>query len=35
MDTKGIYKSSFYEVKEHDDSGVFLTKYNVITANDT
>lgn len=35
MDTKGIYKSSFYEVKEHDDSGIFLTKYNVITANDT
>lgn len=35
MDTNGIYKSSFYEVKEHDDSGIFLTKYNVITANDT
>ena len=31
----GADKSSMYEVQEQDDSGVFRTKYNVLSNNDT
>ena len=31
----GADKSSIYEVQEQDDSGVFRTKYNVLSNNDT
>ena len=31
----GAHKFTNYEVQEHDDSGVFRTKYNVLFANDT
>ena len=32
---KDIHKSNVYDVQEHDDSGIFRTKYNVLSANDT
>ena len=35
LNLKDIHKSSVYEVREHDDSGIFRTKYNVLSANDT
>ena len=35
LNLKDIHKSSVYEVQEHDDSGIFRTKYNVLSANDT
>ena len=31
----GTNKAPFYEGQEHDDSGIFRTKYSVISANDT
>ena len=35
VNLRGADKSTAYEVKEHDDSGVFRTKYNILSANDT
>ena len=35
LNLKDIHSSSSYEVQEHDDSGVFRTTYNVLSANDT
>ena len=30
-----MHRSNIYEVQEHDDSGIFQTKYSVMSANDT
>jgi len=35
VNLQGDKKSTNYEVQEHDDSGVFRTKYNVLSANET
>ena len=35
LNLKDIHRSNFYEAQEHDDSGIFRTKYSVISANDT
>ncbi|KAJ7365984.1 hypothetical protein OS493_002726 [Desmophyllum pertusum] len=35
LNLKDAHKSNIYEVQEHDDSGIFRTKYNVVSANDT
>ena len=32
---KGVHRSNIYEVQEHDDSGIFRSNYNVLSANDT
>ena len=32
---KDIHRSNTYEVQEHDDSGIFRTRYNIVSANDT
>ena len=35
VNLQGAHKSTNYEVKEHDDSGIFRTKYNVLSVNET
>ena len=35
LNLKNAHRSNFYEVQEHDDSGIFRTKYNVVSTNDT
>lgn len=35
LNLKDVHKSNIYEVQEHDDSGIFRTKYNVLSVNDT
>ena len=35
LNLKEAHRSEIYEVQEHDDSGIFRTKYNVLSANDT
>lgn len=34
VNLKDAHKSTFYEVEEHDDSGIFRTKYNVLFINE-
>ncbi|RMX40651.1 hypothetical protein pdam_00009913, partial [Pocillopora damicornis] len=35
LNLKEVHRSNIYRVEEHDDSGIFRTKYRVISANDT
>ena len=35
VNLQGAHKSTGYEAQEHDDSGVFRTKYNVLSVNET
>ena len=35
LNLKEVLRSDIYEVQEHDDSGIFRTKYNVLSANNT
>ena len=35
LNLKEAHASDIYEVQEHDESGIFRTKYNVLSANDT
>ena len=35
LNLKDAHRSNIYEVQEHDDSGIFRTKYSVVSANDT
>ena len=35
LNLKEALRSNIYEVQEHDDSGIFRTKYNVLSANNT